>query len=374
MSYTTMRYFLLIPFCFLYLLSCKPSFNLEELEKYLFPTNIDEYNRTGLRTDAVVILYKGSIVYEKYARGYHAEKLHPVWSISKQFVHALYGIAQYQGILDWNDFAYKYEPMLASSQEKKAIRIIDLLQFSSGLVWNESYEDKPLYSSVIAMLYTRGRDNMGQFVSGKEFYLRAPPGTHIQYSSGSSNILMNILKNALNDEQKYLDFPFEELFSKIDVKNIAIERDTSLNYVGSSYVFTTARDLAKLGLLYLNSGVSKRERLFDTEAMKICRTLPPSFFSTYKKALKEKNVKTIKRLSKFQYTAHCYTNQDVKSLSLKRPVPALRDDTLFSFGHWGQYMIVMPEFDAVFVRLGDDKERGVFDLQRVGRHLKEILK
>ena len=173
---------------------------LQKLENYLFPREakeetreVEEEKRTGIRTDGFVMIHQGKIIYEKYGRGYNLEKPHFVWSISKQFVHALYGVLDEQGWIDVNQKASLYEPLLTKGKRKKEIRIIDFLNYSSGLSWKEEYEKSPFFSSVIHMLYTYGTQDMGSY-SIKESFSLYPPGEHLSYSSGTSNVLMKIFK------------------------------------------------------------------------------------------------------------------------------------------------------------------------------------
>jgi CubicO group peptidase (beta-lactamase class C family) len=70
---------------------------LEELTKYAFTRTGDDKNRKGTRTDGLIIIKNGYLVFEKYARGYNKDKPHLTWSMSKSFVNTLYGIAVKQG-------------------------------------------------------------------------------------------------------------------------------------------------------------------------------------------------------------------------------------------------------------------------------------
>ena len=70
-----------------------------ELESYLFPPDFDEAARRGVRTDGIVVIQGGELVYERYGRGYTAEMAHPAWSATKALVDALYGVAVQQGLV-----------------------------------------------------------------------------------------------------------------------------------------------------------------------------------------------------------------------------------------------------------------------------------
>src|SRR5690606_11891073 len=80
------------------------------------------------------------------------------------------------------------------------------------------------------------------------------PGTDFYYSSGTTNIISRIVRNAIGDEN-YYRLPYEELFYKIGMLNTTLEPDAGGTFVGSSFTWGTARDWARFGLLYLNDGV-----------------------------------------------------------------------------------------------------------------------
>ena len=138
-------------------------------------------------------------------------------------------------------------------------------------------------------------------------------------------------------------------------------------------MFTTPRELAKLGFLYLNNGNWKGEQILSKESMNWCRTTPLSLFYTYKTYEKAKDLKSLKKFKNFQYSSHCYTNKDIEDLSFQRPFPSLPEDALFSFGHWGQIMIVIPSWNLVAVRLGDDRD-GTFSRKKMINLISQIFK
>jgi CubicO group peptidase (beta-lactamase class C family) len=72
------------------------------LEAYAFPPTLDwsDEERGGVRTDGVVIIHGGELIYERYAHGYDVDRPHLAWSVSKTFNAALAGIAVREGRLD----------------------------------------------------------------------------------------------------------------------------------------------------------------------------------------------------------------------------------------------------------------------------------
>ncbi|MCR9205096.1 MAG: hypothetical protein NXH75_10990, partial [Halobacteriovoraceae bacterium] len=59
------------------------------------------------QTNGVVIIHRDKIVYERYENGFDKEKVHRIWSVSKSFSSALWGIRFGQLNLSEGVFAHK---------------------------------------------------------------------------------------------------------------------------------------------------------------------------------------------------------------------------------------------------------------------------
>lgn len=330
---------------------------LKNLEQDLFSTAGKETERKGIRTDAFVIVRGGKVVFERYEREFHRNRKHLAWSVTKSFANTFAGMAVMDGKFAVNDSAAQYYPPL-SADGKDAIQIDHLLRMSSGLYWSEGYESSPLKSSVVAMLYTRGRSDMAHFAASQ--YLDHTPGTHWYYSSGTTNILMSMLKNMYQD--KYEDLIFNRLFKTIGMRFTTFERDGAATPVGSSYLYTTARDLARFGYLYLHDGVWQGRRLLPEKWVRYTTTMAPAYYTTH---LNPEDAKD-------NPGAQWYINVGIPERGQKPPWPDAPADTFAALGHWGQSLYVIPSLDLIAVRLGDDRD-GSFDKNRYLGLLKNIL-
>ncbi len=332
---------------------------ISSLDQYLFQTTGTEEERKGIRTDGVVVIKNGYIVYERYSRDFTKDSLHNTWSVSKSVCSTLVGIAEKEGLLNIDDKAYRYFPSL-NAPEKKAMKIRHILNMSSGIVWGESYETSPLKSDVIAMLYTRGRKDMAMFTAKSK--MRALPGTYVYYSSGDTNLLSAILRSAVEKNAKenekepsteWENYPWNKLFDIIGIKNATWERDSSGNFVASSYLYLTPRDLAKLGFLYLNNGQWKGKEILTPDWIQFTRTPAPAYQRTpHYKGIEEDNM-----------TAHWYVNTGVPSADIPPTWKNASSDVFAALGHWGQSMFVIPSLDMIVVRFADDRD-GSFSRDR----------
>jgi CubicO group peptidase (beta-lactamase class C family) len=311
------------------------------LEAYLFARNGDDADRRGQRTNGFVLIKDGKLVYERYARGYDADTPTLTWSVSKSISNTIVGRAVAEGFLDLNDAIGEHYPP-AKDGGVESVRVSDLLRMSSGIDWNETYETSPVFSSVMAMLYTRGRADMAAFVASHG--LAHPPGTHWSYSSGDTNLLMGVLRAALGDERN-ADYPWVALFDRIGMSSAVLERDPAGTFIGSSYVYATPRDLAKWGFLMLNDGVWEGERLLPEGWVKFSLTMAPAYFNT------ELTPGTVDD----NPGAQVYLNHGDPARDVPPPWPAAPRDTFAAQGHWGKSIFVFPSLDMIAVRLGDDR-------------------
>lgn len=304
--------------------------NWKPLERYVFG------NRLGVATDAVVIQHRGQIVYERYDRGYHPQMPHLTWSVTKTLAAALIGIAEKEGFLHRDDLLSKYVSGLEGDQ--KLWRLNHFLQMTSGIAWKEGYDLSPIRSSVVHMLYLRGMDDMARYTLGLPF--DSEPGQRFIYSSGDSNVLMDVLKKALPSNEKN-SFPWTRLFQPLGISSATWEQDRSGTFIGSSYLYVTPRDLAKLGQLYLQDGLWNGQSILPADWVQYQKTLSPGF------------AQASGHDSKTPFGAHLWLNQDLPGRQ-ERPYPDAPADTTAMLGYAGQSVFMIPSLDLVVVRLAQD--------------------
>ena len=195
-------------------------------------------------TRALVVVHRGRIVAERYAPGFDHDTKLIAWSMTKGAMNALIGLRVKDGKLAVADQALLPE-WRGLGDKRGGISLDDLLRMSSGLAFDESYDD-PL-ADVTEMLFVTG--DMAKFAASKK--LLHPPGSYWSYSSGTSVLLAAVLRETFASEDDYLRFPRERLFAPLGMRSAVLETDASGTFVGSSLLYATARDFARLGLLFL---------------------------------------------------------------------------------------------------------------------------
>ncbi|MGN8276478.1 serine hydrolase domain-containing protein [Pseudomonas sp. SMN5] len=305
---------------------------IETLEHYAFPAR-DDVTRQGIRTDALLVIQDGRLVYERYAGATGAETPHLTWSISKSLLATLFGVAYGEKRFGLQDPVVNYYPALS---KHPAMTLADLFHWASGLDWQEDYEYAPLNSSVVAMLYTRGRRDMAAFTAQHPSF--SSPGRVFRYSSGDSNLLAAALKNIVGPA-RYADYPWTALFEPLGIHHATWETDASGTFVGSSYAYLTARDLARVGLLMQRDGRWGGRQLIPREWVAFNRE-PFAYFQ----AGQDEAVPG----------GHWWLNRAADPTL--RPWPDAPADTFAALGHWGQALYVIPSARLVIVRYGDDRD------------------
>ncbi|MDT8418126.1 MAG: serine hydrolase [Lutibacter sp.] len=267
------------------------------------------------KTRAVVVLFKGQPIAEKYATGFSSETKLLGWSMTKSITSAVLGVLEKQGkiSLTQNTLFPEWE-----KDDRSKITLNNLLQMNSGLEWVEDYNT---ISDVTKMLFLEPDMTKPQLYKP----LIGQPNNSWNYSSGTTNLLSGFIRNQFKTHQEYLDFWYAELIDKIGMNSMVIETDLVGNYVGSSYSWATARDWAKFGLLYLHKGNWNGEQLLNES------------WVTYSA--------TPTNGSNGEYGAHFWLNAGGK-------YPNVTKDLFSCNGYQGQHVFIIPSKDLVIVRFG----------------------
>lgn len=278
-------------------------------------------------TRAVIVIHKGQIIAEKYAEPFHADMPQLGWSMSKTVTAALTGILAGDGLLHM-DSVTRVAEWQGGNDERRRIVIDDLLRMSSGLEYSEVYTAGSM-SDVILMLYTTG--DTAAYAVNKP--LLHTPGTSFYYSSGTTNILSRINRQVFNNHQSYFNFPQERLFSKLGMSSAVFETDASGTFVGSSYLYATPRDWAKIALLYLQDGVWNGEQIL------------PEGWVDY-------SLMPTQAAAQGEYGVQIWLNAGAGVNPEDRPFPQFPTNMFYLSGFEGQNIVVLPDQELIVLRMG----------------------
>ncbi|KPJ76959.1 MAG: hypothetical protein AMJ54_09850 [Deltaproteobacteria bacterium SG8_13] len=321
--------------------------NAGKLEAAVSDAFVDTATGRSRQTRAVVVVYRGRLIAERYAKGFHRTMPLAGWSMSKSVTNALVGILVYKGKLNLYDPAAVREWQTPGDPRQK-ITLDHLLRMTSGLRFREVYTPP---SDVTEMLF-RSPD-FGALAAAKS--LEAPPGEKWHYSSGTTNIVTRMIRAAVESEYGHtVSFARRELFNRLGMITATVELDPSGTVVGSSYTFATARDWARFGLLYLQDGIWQGQRI-----------LPPGWVQ-YSRT-------PTRAAPRGQYGAHFWLNAGTSESPNRRRWPSLPSDMFLAWGFQGQFLIIIPSKDLVLVRLGLNTKSKGWSLEKFVTHITSAL-
>jgi CubicO group peptidase (beta-lactamase class C family) len=331
---------------------------VKALEDFAFTLEGKPEERLGYRTNGLVVIKNGAIVYEKYARGWDASKRHLSWSVAKSISSTLVGVAVQQGLMDVNDSVCKHLTEYAGDPVVCAITVKHFLEFGSGLQWQEEYEDRSYQvSSVIAMLFGTGRrDQVRHVLTHRKLH---EPGSMFAYSTGDAHVVSTLAKRALTGKHGANAF-WSQLFDTVGMPSTVFEEDITGNPLGGSFVYATPRDFAKVGFLMLNDGCWADQRLVPVGWVQKATAVSDTF-----RAARGDCSGTRAPADTFQLPCEDTPNGYMWWLNrppaagIEKPWKDAPDDTYAALGHWGQRIIVIPSEDLVIVRVGDDRQGSI---------------
>ena len=287
-------------------------------------------------TLALLIQQGGNVVAERYgvqpenifqpAIEITSESTLTSWSMAKSITHAAVGILVGDGLLDVDAPAPIAE---WAGTPKEAITTLELLEMRSGLRFVEDYVDDQV-SHCIEMLY--GESGPSHAAYAAALPLDHEPGTHYSYSSGTTNIVARILGDVVNggpggepgERQAATElFLHQRLFEPVGMTSAIPKFDAAGDFVGSSYVFATARDFAKFGELYRNDGVTANGE----------QLLPAGWVDHARRPVSHDDENGC------DYGRHWWMWPQIPG-------------SLACHGHEGQYIVVAPDRELVVVHLG----------------------
>lgn len=282
----------------------------------------------GANTTAVVVLHNDQLVAERYAPGFDASTPQRTWSVAKSLAGTVVGAAVYRDevdvngraeVMDWASPAGLDGQSTKDDDPRAAITLDQLLRMSSGLTSDTA-------GNRTDAIYFGGV-GVDEQVTG--WPLIASPGTRFRYANN------DILLAMLAIDRTFYAHPPSALFQRLGMYRTWAETDWRGNYVLSSQVWSTARDLARFGQLYANDGVWNGERILPEGWLEYVSTPsgpqpdgPQGYGATF---------------------------------WLMNRSEGIPPDTISANGNRGQYVIIVPSRNIVIVRRGEDPTGKRFD-------------
>lgn len=209
----------------------------------------------GNNIHSLVLVRNGYILAEGYNADASPDVAQDILSATKSLTSALTGIAIDEGKL--KGVSQKLSEVLpqavAASPDKGALTIENLLTMTSGLKWDNEGErsSNEMVDSNDWVKYILDQPLVGKM--GKDF----------NYSNGNAHLMSAILQKAVNmPTAKYAE---QKLFVPLGIKDVEWYADPQNIDIGAFSVHMKARDLAKIGYLYLHNGLWDKQQVLSTK-------------------------------------------------------------------------------------------------------------
>ncbi|WP_296174819.1 serine hydrolase [uncultured Brevundimonas sp.] len=285
----------------------------------------------GTKTTGVVVLQNGRIVAEHYAPDFGAHVPQRTWSVAKSLAGTLIGAAVQRGEVDVKAPA-AINNWRGPGDPRGAITLEALMRMASGLTSDTA-------GNRTDALYFGGTAADEQ---APGWPLLAPVGSTYRYANNDTLLAVMAIAPTFGAH------PPAELFDRLGMTHTFAETDWRGNYILSSQVWTTARDLARFGQLYVQDGVWEGERVLPEGWRAFVSTpsgpQPPT--------------------GAFGYGATFWV------MNRSEGVPA---DAFAAFGNRGQYVVIVPSRNVVIVRRGEDPAGKGFDVAAFARDVLAAL-
>ena len=285
-------------------------------------------------TRALVVVYKGKIIGERYASGFSRNTPQISWSQGKSVASALVGAAMESDHLQVGlDDPAPVAAWHKGDDPRREIQMRDLLQMSSGLDFlnwglgqSQSWTDENEHFRI----YFEGRD---VYTHAIEQPMDLGHGEQMRYRNSDPLTLSFILKQAAEARgEEWLTYPQRLLFDRIGARNFVLETDAWGNFIITGYDYGSAWDWVRFGLLHLWDGVWPSSRGGPSD-----RILPKGWVDFVRSPSPGEGGQNYGGLF---------------WLNLGESLPRAPSDTYYAAGFMGQYTAIIPSYDMVIVRLG----------------------
>ena len=293
------------------------------------------------RTKAVVVVHDGKVIAERYAPGIGVETQLSGFSMTKSVVNALLGVLTQQGLTS-PSLPAPIAEWRRIEDPRREIEVEHLMRMTSGLDLDET--NSGFDPSTQMYLH----DDMSAFAINTKMI--APIGTRFHYSSATTQILARIVRDLAGGPEQTLTYAWRELFNPLGMRHVTLELDGAGTLQGANYMLASARDWAKLGILYVNDGVVGGKKVLHPDWVDFC----------------------VAATLDSDYAAGFYTNRSNHPDARGRVALGFPRDSYFASGLLGQRIVIMPSQKLVVVRLGDSIDPDG-DIKGVARLVREVI-
>ena len=264
-------------------------------------------------THSFMLIRHGKLLAEGYFAPYEKDVEHTLFSVSKSFASIAIGFLVEEGKIKTDDYVYTYFPELITediNKENLKIKVHDLLCMSFGQKGGAVHEAQKRNDLSDAMLY--------------DFFYREKQlecGEKFRYDAFGTYMLAALVRKITGEN--VVEYLMPRLFEPLEIEKPYYPTDSIGNAIGYSGMRMRMRDLAKVGIVYLNGGKFGDKQIVPESWVKLA---------------------TQKHIG----TEHVSTGLDWKEGYCYQFWKGRYNTTRLCGAH-GQMCVLMPDYDAIFV-------------------------
>lgn len=217
------------------------------------------------RTDALVVMKRGSVIVERYGEGITAQTPLQGWSMGQCVTALMIGQLVSDGRLRLDESA-PVPDWQRSGDPRGVITLRQLLQMRSGLRHSESNEivagGPEQQSDTFRLLFLDGRDDMAAYAEAQP--LEAPAGQVFENSSASTVILSDLAARVLAPDgdpgvrrKAVAEYLHNRVLDPLELRTMRVEFDRAGTMIGAAMVDASARDWGRIGEFLRHTGSVK---------------------------------------------------------------------------------------------------------------------
>ncbi len=277
-------------------------------------------------TRALLVVQGGKLVVERYAPGFDANSRFRSWSAGKSLVNAWIGLLVRDGRVSLDEPLDARSWRARADDPRREITVRHALTMTTGLANADGAAQDGFAAE---MLF--GQSSGDSALAAADVELDAPPGEHWAYSTATTQLLARLVVDRAGEDWR--TFTARELNEPLGLRSLLVEADRADTPLVGAYVWASAQDWARLGLLYLRDGLWEGRRI-----------LPPGWVELSRTPTAAADNGT--------YGAHFWVNGE-PGPEQHAMYPGLKFDAFEMNGNAGQFVVVVPGRDLVVVRLGE---------------------
>jgi len=300
-----------------------------EIDKSALDHAVDLAFAPDAHTAAYLVLYKGRILAERYGPGITALTRLQGWSMTKTVQATVVGALEQEHRLN----LYTPVPIAEWSRPgdpRRLITLADLMRMSAPIscgnrqkgwfdhaAWHRDGYPESLY------VFNGPDDAYAWSINRPPLASDEPRGV---YTNCQPHVVGRVVQQELRRTGETVPgYAKAKVFMPLGIRSMVLEPDRVGNLITAAYSYATARDWARLGLLYAQDGMINGRRLLSPEFMAFVRAPAP------------------------WWPTPAYGGQVWLSKATCDPWPC---DTYQMQGIEGQRVTIVPSLDLLVVRLG----------------------